>query len=346
MIFSLSSKGKPVFIFLLFCFIAQLGSNITLFARENKKAELRLKEDLFSVSFPTDKEVWACGRFGTILHSDDCGKTWSRQNSQTDYTLSSICFTDNRHGWAVGDEGTIIHTNDGGKTWITQKCPVSYFLMGVYFATPLKGWVVTERTYILHTVDGGASWQVQFKDADFILKSISFADDLNGWAAGEYGFIYHTIDGGMTWKKQAGEFSISEDTGEIMAGNFLFHVFAVSSRSAWAVGIDGYVTRTEDGGNTWKQVNVPVPKVSLYSVAANTKGTISICGDGVFVSSENGAVWRNANLTPPIAYNWLYAISPHGSRTVAVVGGEGAIYVSEAEKHSQHGLKAFTGNMR
>jgi photosystem II stability/assembly factor-like uncharacterized protein len=80
--------------------------------------------DLFSVSFPTEKDGWACGRWGTMLHTTDGGWTWTRQESGTDYTLTSISFVDPAHGFAVGDGGTILSTKDGGKTWTRQKSPV------------------------------------------------------------------------------------------------------------------------------------------------------------------------------------------------------------------------------
>ena len=61
------------------------------------------------------------------------------------------------------------------------------------------------------------------------------------WAVGEYGYIYHTTDGGMTWEYQAGFFDISDIDGHIVAGTFLFDVFAVDDKTAWACGIDSYV---------------------------------------------------------------------------------------------------------
>ena len=64
-----------------------------------------LCHDLFDVSFPTDQDGWACGRWGTILHTEDSGKTWVRQPCGTDYTLSAVYFVDQHTGVAVGDEG-------------------------------------------------------------------------------------------------------------------------------------------------------------------------------------------------------------------------------------------------
>ena len=197
LIFRRMAVGILVTIF----FISFLFS-CTPVAQQKKQGEL--VEDLLSVTFPTENDGWTCGRWGTVLHTADGGKSWVRQKTGTEYTLSSIFFVDSKNGWAVGNEGTIIHTPDGGKTWEKQKSPVSFFLMKVYFETPLKGWIVTEQTHILHTNDGGKTWTIKFKDEDFILKSISFCDTLHGWVVGEYGYIYHTADGGVSWKKQAG----------------------------------------------------------------------------------------------------------------------------------------------
>jgi hypothetical protein len=178
-------------IFFIICFVSCTPVS-------QQKKQQGMSEDLLSVTFPTEKEGWACGRWGTVLHTADGGKTWRLQPSGTENTLVSIHFVDSQNGWAVGEEGAILHTADGGNTWEQQKSPVPFYLMKVYFVTPLKGWIVGERTHILSTVDGGKTWNIQFKDEDFILKSVSFCDELHGWAVGEYGYIYHTKNGGAT----------------------------------------------------------------------------------------------------------------------------------------------------
>ncbi len=232
------------------------------------KAQQKIYDDLFSAIFPNEKEGWASGRWGCILHTGDGGKTWVRQNTGTDLTLSSVFFMDSKHGWAVGEEGIIIHTKDGGKTWEKQKSPVRFFHMKVHFENPQKGWIASEQTHILYTEDGGKTWSIQFKDQDFILKSISFCDPLHGWAVGEFGFIYHTRNGGKTWEIQAGEYALSVSTGEIEGGTFLFDVVAINPQTAWAVGIDGYVIKTENGGKIWTQVKTGAPKTQLFCVAS------------------------------------------------------------------------------
>ena len=312
-----------VMIFFISCFVS-CGPVV------QQKKELEMSEDLLSVSFPTKEEGWVCGRWGTVSHTADAGKTWVLQNSGTENTLCSIYFVDPQNGWAVGEEGTIVHTADGGKTWEEQRSPVPFYLMKVYFATPLKGWVVGERTHILSTLDGGKTWNIQFKDEDFILKSISFCDALHGWAAGEYGYIYHTKDGGATWKKQAGHFDISESTGALEGGTFLFDVVAIDPQTAWAVGIDGYVIRTLDGGKTWKEVKTGAPRTQLFCVASNRAGTVLIGGNGTFlISTDNGRSWKNPVFEPPIIYGWLYGLARRASSEFVAVGWDGSIYLND-----------------
>ena len=299
------------------------------------KAHQEIHDDLFSVSFANEKEGWASGRWGCILHTADGGKTWVRQKTGTDLTLSSVFFIDTKRGWAVGEEGIIIHTRDGGKTWGKQKSPASFFHMKVLFLTPATGYIVSERTHILHTSDGGATWQIRFKDQDYILKSISFSDEANGWAVGEYGFIYRTQDGGKTWQQQGGGFGISEKTGDVESGNYLFDVTALDSRTAWAAGIDGYVTKTVDGGKTWQEVRTKAPRTPLFGVAAEGGRTILIGGTGIFLlSPDGGATWKTPVFTPPITYTWIYGVARRGNSGFVAVGGSGVIYLSEGREGS------------
>jgi len=291
-------------------------------------ATQRVYEDLFCANFPNEKDGWACGRWGYVLHTADGGGTWVRQKSGTDLTLSSIFFLDPQNGWAVGEQGVIIHTTNGGKTWEKQKSPVPFFHMKVYFATALKGWIASEQTHILHTNDGGKTWGIQFKDKDAILKSISFCDPLHGWAVGEYGFIYHTRNGGVTWQKQGGEFVVSEETGDVEGGTFLFDVLAVDPQTAWAVGIDGYVIKTVDGGKTWKEVATGAPETQLFCVASDRAGTVLVGGSGTFLSStDKGRTWKIPEFKPPIEYEWIYGIARRGNSGFVAVGGGGAIYL-------------------
>ena len=289
-------------------------------------------DDLVSVSFPTETDGWASGRYGTILHTSDGGATWNPQSSGTTFTLSGICFVDTKNGWAVGNKGTILHTSDGGETWEKQESPIDYFHMDVIFLNPQKGFITSERTHILATTDGGKTWEVRFEDEDYILKSISFCDEQHGWVAGEFGHTYHTSDGGETWEKQAGRYEMDWDTGFISGDNFLFDVVAIDPKTAWTVGILGTVKRTTDGGQTWEKVPLDLPKVQLYSIASDGAGTIAISGNGLCVLSTDGGVgWQPAKFEPTIEYGWIYDLEALGAGRFAACGDEGVIYLKPRE---------------
>jgi len=301
----------------------------------NAKSAWTIHDDILSLSFPTQNEGWASGRWGTILYTADGGKTWSRQNSVTEGTLVAIHFTDPENGWAVGSKGTIVHTADGGRTWVRQSSPVDYYHMGVYFINPLKGWIISERTHILTTDDGGLNWRVQFKDEDFVLKGLSFADDQHGWAVGEFGYTYYTADGGQTWTNQAGYYDLDYETGELVGDPTLFDVVALNKDTAWAVGLDGHVIMTVDGGATWAKQNVGAPAAPLYCIAAGRGGTLVIGGKGAgLVSDDSGRTWKKAGFRPSMAYSWIYGIARRGDTAKFAAGGEaGAIYLSNSHEH-------------
>ena len=293
-------------------------------------AEQTIVDDLFGVNFISAKEGWVSGRAGAIYHTADGGVTWQLQKTNTDITLGSVFFLDANNGWAVGDASTILHTRDGGKTWVKQNCPVPFFyLMDVHFVSPTRGWIVTEKTHILATDNGGETWSVQFQDQDFILKSLSFSDPLNGWAVGEYGYTYHTVDGGAHWKHESGFYGIDEMTGEIKGANYLFGVTAVNAKKAWAVGIDGTVVKTDDGGKSWKAIPNPAGRAMFTSVATDGAAAVVIAGkDGLLISADDGKTWSKPSFQPALGYQWLYRVGRIPNVGFAVVGAQGSIYLS------------------
>lgn len=300
----------------------------------------RPQDDLFSVSFPTESSGWACGRWGAILHTSDGGKTWERQQSGTDSTLTGIYFFNEVFGWAVGAQGTILHTRDGGRTWEKQKSPVPFYHSDVYFVSPLKGWISTEETHILHTRDGGKSWGVQFQEDIFRLKAISFADEQHGWAVGEYGYTYGTRDGGETWIRQSGLFEYREEIGDYETGIFLFDVKAIDPQTAVAVGADSLIMMTRDGGNTWRKLDVHIPpNTHLLGVAASANGDIAISGKGFYLfSNDGGASWSPLRFVPTMEYGWLYGIEGVGENRFASVGLDGLIYMGAPSESLQQAI--------
>jgi photosystem II stability/assembly factor-like uncharacterized protein len=133
----------------------------------------------------------------------------------------------------------------------------------------------------------------------------------------------------LTWKKQAGGYRISEETGELEGGNILFKVVAVNPQTAWAVGIDGFITRTIDGGASWQTAGDHVPKVHLFGLAL-AGDRVVIGGTGLFLTGlTEGSAFKTAEAVPEIIYGWIYSIAPKGRAGFVAVGKGGWIYLGD-----------------
>src|ERR1700687_136600 len=146
---------------------------------------------LNAVVAPVPGSLVAVGDSGTIVRSDDGGKTWTTQCSGTTDDLQGVSFVNAQTGWAVGSHRvfgtdrytqTILHTIDGGDTWTRQETGSSWPLYGVSFVDAMTGWVVGAYR-IFHTTDGGATWTQQSAIAGY-LYAVTFLDAMTGWAVG------------------------------------------------------------------------------------------------------------------------------------------------------------------
>jgi photosystem II stability/assembly factor-like uncharacterized protein len=161
--------------------------------------------------------AWAVGDLGHILNTTD-GLTWSPQVSGTSQNLESVSFVNASDGWAVGKRGVILTTSDGGTTWSAQTSGTKGELDGVVFADSLHGYAVGQNGVILSTNNGGATWIAQTSHTSQNLESVSTI-----------------FDGPVAYG--GGEFGVVPVTGDY--------------NDAIAVGKNGVIRMTTDGGATW-----------------------------------------------------------------------------------------------
>ena len=143
---------------------------------------------------------WVVGDKGTILSTQDGGKTWQGQASYVEADLEDVLFLDRNIGWVVGSDGTILHTQNRGKTWELQDSGVLANLQKVWFVDGSHGWVVGKSGTILATQNGGKFWKSQACRLRVDLYGIHFIDANRGWAAGNKNTVFSTTDGGSTWE--------------------------------------------------------------------------------------------------------------------------------------------------
>ena len=208
--------------------------------------------------------VWVSGPVGTLLFTTDGGRTWSMKKVNAQVAISDIMFVDKQHGWAVG-YGTIFSTSDGGDTWEVKSSGDWKPLSSVFFANKDIGWI-TVGPVILRTTDGGKTWKETIPPSQGRIAGLSFIDAQHGWVAksrGEEGSIVHvpghdklssesfilsTNDGGSTWRKM---FHIKSDKDH---SAWIINIFFLDRSRGWAIGRDGLILRTVNGGKTWSRL--------------------------------------------------------------------------------------------
>lgn len=230
---------------------------------------------LKNIFFINGKEGWAIGSEeadaepgskGVVFHTTNSGEKWEQMDIGISRAMASIYFINQQTGWILaGDE--VYRTSDGGKKWEKNKLQIESMLTSptnrmrqdippnwdrgeLCFTDAKYGWAVLGFGYIFHTNDGGRTWinQLHIDSHSYGLSHISFSDSNRGCAGGSS--LLCTEDGGKTWSEKLG---IKPGSSERI-DNFLVQLQAVSfpnPTSAWAVGNEGQIWKTENGGKSW-----------------------------------------------------------------------------------------------
>ncbi len=219
---------------------------------------------LYNIYFVDEKVGFITGSRGTILKTEDGGKTWARKMARSAASsqgenqrprpmranLMGVQMLNADVGFIAGSENTILKTTDGGETWVgsSQRARVGETrnnLENIWFVSPTDGWIVGSFGTLLHTADGGETWEKRNAGFDNNLFGIHFIDANTGWLCGQEGLILHTTDGGTTWTQQ--------QTG---AEEDLLDIVFVDATVGWAVGAYNAILHTTDGGKTWNATSV------------------------------------------------------------------------------------------
>ena len=84
-----------------------------------------------------------------VLHTNDGGQSWTKQNSGTREELLSVDFANDKRGWAVGRGGTVIRTDRGGKPWKTEEVGTRHDLHDIHVANGTTAFVAGDLGLLL-----------------------------------------------------------------------------------------------------------------------------------------------------------------------------------------------------
>jgi photosystem II stability/assembly factor-like uncharacterized protein len=267
--------------------------------------------DFYDIFFLDTLKGWTANSVGMIWHTSDGGATWQWQSLGGSKMSYRVFFHDSLFGWVATHAAILMRTTDGGNYW-TQV--IVYWLPadtvdfhGISFVDSLKGWMCAGQYpkewggdtiifkkgqgFIVRSEDGGDSWVLQKRDTIYDFFDIKFKDSLEGWVAGGYdstmeACVYHTTDGGRTW------FLLILPQGSKIINSLEL----IDGTKLWAVGKNGTIIHSSDGGNSWV-MQISGVDTTLYDVdfADSLRGIIA--GDGVVLYTRDGGnTWFQANI--------------------------------------------------
>jgi photosystem II stability/assembly factor-like uncharacterized protein len=266
----------------------------------------RQRRDIRSIWFADSLRGWAIGE-PPLLYTANGGRVWLTDSTVMggiDALPRRIFFIDSLHGWVLTGKTNIYRTPNGGKIWtrhlidsvavVNDLDPLlgEFISKEIMFLNPQQGWLATSWG-LYSSSDSGKTWQRLNREYGF--DGVYFVNTRHGWVTGGNTFarigaisnqIFETLDGGMTLQSKTK--SVTNAT--------LWGVDFIDAMTGWAVGVDGTILHTIDGGKTW--VHQASPSVSwLKKVIFIDKNTGWIVGYGgtILHTKDGGQIWQKQN---------------------------------------------------
>ncbi len=225
-------------------------------------------------------------------------------------------------GW-TDQEGRVLRSGFGDGIWRELGEFSADPVTDLTFVTNRVGWSVGKQI-LWGSGDSGRTWTPQHKtDEDMTAIAAFDVDDV--WAVGNKGAILYSEEGGRpttgggrresTWFEQSS--GVTQDLADIVA---------LDTENVWAVGNDGTIITTSDGGSTWRSQNSGTSE-SLHAAAfADVDNGLAVGGGGVILrTTDGGGTWSTVGSGTS---ERLLSVAFVGTKAVAV-GEDGTVTRSD-----------------
>lgn len=227
------------------------------------QVEAPTRSTLTAVTFANDKDGWAVGHNGVILHTADGGLSWKVQQylPNLQKPLLDVAFKNSLEGIALGAYGLFFQTSDGGETWV-QKFHLSLLSADdLDYLDELRA--EDEQAYL----EERANILPHFNGITF--------DNESAYLVGEVGLIGKSEDAGKTWKR----------LDDVYQGSF-YDLTKTDTGTLFAVGLRGNIYSSENEGRSWVQSKFSSLNTTLLNSVISHKNSVYIFGNnGVQLTS-------------------------------------------------------------
>jgi len=235
--------------------------------------------NIYCIWFVTALKGYHSGADSKIYSSVDGGNNWSEQFAGQ--YLRDLWFSDPVHGYYINNNQNLYVSSDSGNTW-TSTYIFSEQLKVVRFLNSSTGFVLNSLgTKVYLTTNSGVSWSVAYQSANGNFSNIELDGYGNLLVVGKGGLIVSTPNGVVWDTLHIGTFS-----------GYLNDITFIDNLTGIAVGDNGKIKRTVDGGNSWITESVH-PTKSLHGISFALPTAIFIAGDDSLMlkSINSGLSW-------------------------------------------------------
>ena len=275
-----------------------------------KQASVPVSSDLTAVFFVDDKQGWAVGHDGVILHTADGGEKWDLQLSGRTANDLLIAAMERKVATEPASDDAKKLLGEA-KRYKEQGADKPF--LDVWFADAQNGYAVGAYNLIVRTRDGGKTWESWFDRTDnpkffnfYAIRPV----------AGE---LFIAGEGGLVLKLDG---AAQRFRGLTVPYNGSFFGVTDAGSAVVVFGLRGNVYRSDDRGATWSKVDAGLP-ASVVGATRTAEGTTLLAdvGGRVAATSDGGRTFNKVALSATMP---LTGIADAGGGKLAVVGPRGA----------------------
>lgn len=227
--------------------------------------------------------------------------------------------------WIGGDVGVLLSSTGG--PWQQDRLPGSGLITGIWSAAGGDLLVVAGSELFRR---GDVTWQsVALPGPAAILLDVWGLDAEHVWISGTGGTILRREAG--TWIR-----------GSVPVSWEVWGLGGTAPDDLVAVGQNGLVLESTDGGETWLQRASPTG-ATLFAVAANAGGRLVAVGTGGTILVRDGDTWEVA---PSPTGQALFDVRADGANGFIIVGNGGVVLTGDGLTWQQVEVRGARENLR
>lgn len=291
----------------------------------------------FKDAYFATKKVTYTQSMGAIYKSIDGGEHWikvlngenpdERFNYVTGINEQVVfAMSHNIHG---SKQRTLYKTIDGGVHWQAIKTPLNFDADLYAISENTLIYVANYSNTLWRSTDGGNTWKKLPLNAgkNHHIRQFHVIDNallmLVESANEDETLVYNSLDNGETWSMQS-KVGRYFDTDKLSFVN-LSTGYLISDHSN--------VSKTIDGGKSWKKLNLNIPIVPVLSIKALSETEVYVAtAIGFFKSSDGGSHWQKL-VTGISSLEVNNIASYNGKDLYLITNRTGLIYHSADEGH-------------